>query len=315
MRIALDAMGGDYSPYEQVQGGIKAASELGVQVVLVGDQMLLEQELQGIDYNSESISIVHASEVVGMNEAPALALRKKRDSSIMVATRLVKEGHCDALVSCGNTGAQMAAALFGLGRFADIDRPAIGTLIPHNGQYTVLVDTGANVDAKAAQLVQFAQMGKAYAQAVLGVEDPKIGLLSNGQEAHKGNQLTQESHQLLAGTANLNFIGNVEGRDLFTDAANVVVCDGFAGNLMLKTIEGMAMYLGGLLVKQIGKQAAVVLQEFDYNNVGGAPLLGVNGVSVVCHGSSRAQAIVSGIRVAKQCVDHKLVDKIKQYLT
>ncbi|MGE5453879.1 MAG: phosphate acyltransferase PlsX, partial [Methylocystaceae bacterium] len=226
-------MGGDYSPYEQVQGGIKAASELGVQVVLIGDQMLLEQELQGIDYNSESISIVHASEVVGMNEAPALALRKKRDSSIMVATRLVKEGHCDALVSCGNTGAQMAAALFGLGRFADIDRPAIGTLIPHNGQYTVLVDTGANVDAKAAQLVQFAQMGKAYAQAVLGVEDPKIGLLSNGQEAHKGNQLTQESHQLLAGTANLNFIGNVEGRDLFTDAANVVVCDGFAGNLML----------------------------------------------------------------------------------
>jgi len=314
LKIALDAMGGDYSPREQVLGGIKAASDLGIQVVLVGEQNQLEQELQGLDYPAELISIIHASEVVEMNEAPALALRKKKDSSIMVATRLVKEFHCDALVSCGNTGAQMAAALFGLGRFAEIDRPAIGTLIPHDGRFSVLVDIGANVDVKPMQLVQFAQMGKAYAQAVLEIKEPKIGLLSNGEEEHKGNQLTQESHQLLKGMSGLNFIGNVEGRDLFTDKADVVVCDGFAGNLLLKTIEGLAMYLGSRLVKELGPQAAVVLREFDYNNTGGAPLLGVNGVSIVCHGSSRAPAIVNGIKVAKACVDNKLVDKVKQNL-
>lgn len=315
MKIALDAMGGDYSPREQVLGGVKAAGELGIQVVLIGDQNLLEKELQRLEYPPESISIIHASEVVEMNEAPALALRKKKDSSIMVATRLVKEGHCDALVSCGNTGAQMAAALFGLGRFAEIDRPAIGTLIPHDGRFTVLVDTGANVDVKPAQLVHFAQMGKAYAQAVLEIDEPKIGLLSNGQEEHKGNQLTQETHQLLKGMAGLNFIGNIEGRDLFKDTADVVVCDGFAGNLILKAVEGLAMYLGGRLVKELGPQAARVMQELDYNNIGGAPLLGVNGVSIVCHGSSRAQAVVNGIKVAVQCVDNKLVDKVKNNLT
>lgn len=314
MKIALDAMGGDYSPHEQVMGGVKAARELGVEIVLVGDQTSLNQELAAIEYPHDLISVVHASEVVGMNEAPALALRKKKDSSIMVATRLVKEGQCNALVSCGNTGAQMAAALFGMGRFADIDRPAIGTMVPYDGQYTIMVDTGANVDIKPPQLVQFAQMGKAYAQAVLNINEPRIGLLSNGQEEHKGNQLTQESHQLLKNTDGLKFIGNVEGRDLFSGVADVIVCDGFAGNLLLKAMEGMAIYLGKKLIKQIGPEAAVILKEFDYNSIGGAPLLGVNGVSVVCHGSSRAEAVYNGIRVAGQCTANNLVAKVKEYL-
>ncbi|MGE5381301.1 MAG: phosphate acyltransferase PlsX [Methylocystaceae bacterium] len=314
MKIALDVMGGDYSPHEQVKGGLSAVNDLGIELVLVGDQAVIESELQGLDYPTERVSIFHAGQVVEMNEAPALALRKKKDSSIMVATRLVKEGQCEAMVSSGNTGAQMAAALFGLGRFAEIDRPAIGTLVPHNGKFSVLVDTGANVDVKALQLVQFAQMGKAYAQAVLNIDEPKIGLLSNGQEEHKGNQLVQESHQLLKEAVGLNFIGNVEGRDLFEDRADVIVCDGFAGNIILKAIEGLASYLGRKLVKQFGPEGAMVLKEFDYNNIGGAPLLGVNGVSVVCHGSSRAQAIANGIKVAQQCVEHNLVDKVRKNL-
>lgn len=315
VKIALDAMGGDYAPEEIVKGGLMAAHELGVDVVLVGDSEEVKSQLARLgEEDNPRISLVHASQVVGMNESPALALRKKRDSSIMVATSLVKSGACDAVVSCGNTGAQMAAALFVLGRFGDMERPAIATLIPHDGTYTILIDTGANVDVRPAQMVQFARLGKAYAQVVLGIEEPRIGLLSNGQEEHKGNQVTVEAHQLLKEADGIHFVGNIEGRDLFSDAAHVAVCDGFDGNLILKSLEGMALYLGPKLVANAGKGALEVLGEFDFNRIGGAPLLGVNGVSVVCHGASKAEAVVNGIRVAVKCVNDQLVEKIRQVL-
>lgn len=315
MRIAVDAMGGDHAPQEIVKGGVNAVGSLNnTEVILVGDEKILTEELQRCNWSGQGIRIHHASQVIEMNEQPALALRKKKDSSIMAATMLVKTGQADAVVSCGNTGAQMAAAIFAWGRFDGIDRPAIGTLIPRSNGHTVLVDVGANVDAKAEQLVQFALMGRAYAQVALGAKNPRVGLLSNGEEETKGNQITLAAYANMKTLEGLNFVGNVEGRDLFTGRADVVVCDGFFGNTIIKVMEGLMSEIMKLL-QEAGVDPYQLLQDFDYTQIGGAPLLGVKGVSVVCHGSSRADAVCSGIALAERCVGRGLVTSLAQSLT
>lgn len=322
MRIAVDAMGGDYAPGEIIKGALKAASVYPtVKIVLVGQQEKIMDCITpgGLKQNVE---IYNASEVIGMDEAPASAIKRKKDSSITVATRLVKEGYADALVSAGSTGAQMASALLGLGRIRGIKRPAIGTVIPTLQKGKLLIDVGANPDAKPENLLQYGVMGSVYAEMILGMNNPKVALLNIGSEKGKGNELVQRAYELFQGSS-LNFIGNIEGRDIPYGRADVIVCDAFVGNIVLKTIEGMASSLfqlikekitvnyvrkmGTLLIKPGLKEIAETL---DYSEYGGAPLLGVNGTSVICHGSSKEKAILNAIRVAKECVEERIIEKI-----
>lgn len=315
MRVAVDAMGGDYAPREVVRGAVEAINKLGIEVILVGDQEIVGRELSGLDYDRGKLTVVHSSQVIGMNEHPALALRKKKDSSIVVATGLVKAGEAQAVVSCGNTGAQMAAGVFVLGTVAGVERPAIAANIPlRSGQNTILLDIGANVDCKPRQLVQFALMGSAYASVVNGSSQPSVGLLSNGEEESKGNQAVLEAHAMLKKETGINFIGNVEGRDIFVGKSEVVVCDGFVGNVVLKAVEGFMGLLMDTLKEALSPEALWLLKSFDYNQVGGAPLLGVNGVSIVCHGSSKAQTVTNGVKAAVQCVENDMLGKLKQAL-
>ncbi len=323
MRIAVDAMGGDFAPEEIVKGALRAVGFYSdITVILVGqkDKIIACLPETGI---TPQIEIYEASEVVGMDEHPASAIKKKKDSSIVVATKLVKEGEADALVSAGNTGAQMAAALLGLGRIKGINRPAIGTVIPTLREGKLLLDVGANPDAKPENLLQYGVMGSIYAEKILGIKNPKVALLNIGSEEGKGNELVQAAYSLFK-TSNLNFIGNVEGRDIPYGTADVIVCDAFVGNIVLKTIEGMASSLfqlikqkitantvrkiGALLIKPGLKEIA---HSLDYAEYGGAPLLGVNGTSIICHGSSNEKAIFNAIRVAKECVEEEIIDKIK----
>ncbi|MGE5415913.1 MAG: phosphate acyltransferase PlsX [Acidobacteriota bacterium] len=313
MRIAVDAMGGDHAPEEVIKGAVEAANKLDVDIVLVGDTQAMESILSRFNCTSEKIHLHHASQVVDMKEHAVTALRKKKDSSIMVATNLVKEGSADALVSCGNTGAQLAAAMFILGRFEGVDRPPIATVIPGNEKNTILLDVGANVDVKPEQLVQFARMGRAYAKVAFGIADPRVGLLNNGEEETKGNQTTVAAHGQMKAMPDLSFIGNVEGRDLFEGKADVVVCDGFLGNTILKTLEGAALMFMKRVENEFGPEAAKrVLGDYDYTTVGGAPLLGVNGISIVCHGSSKSEAVFNGIKIAQQCIQGELIAGLNQ---
>jgi len=308
-------MGGDYAPREVVRGAVEAINKLGIEVILVGDQEIVGRELSGLDYDRGKLTVVHSSQVIDMNEHPALALRKKKDSSIVVATGLVKAGEAQAVVSCGNTGAQMAAGVFVLGTVAGVERPAIAANIPlRSGQNTILLDIGANVDCKPRQLVQFALMGSAYASVVNGSSQPSVGLLSNGEEESKGNQAVLEAHAMLKKETGINFIGNVEGRDIFVGKSEVVVCDGFVGNVVLKAVEGFMGLLMDTLKEALSPEALWLLKSFDYNQVGGAPLLGVNGVSIVCHGSSKAQTVTNGVKAAVQCVENDMLGKLKQAL-
>jgi glycerol-3-phosphate acyltransferase PlsX len=321
VKIAVDAMGGDFAPGEIVKGALLAASEFKQAIILVGDEEKIRAEL-GSNTPGELISIVHAPEVVEMGEHPAVAVRRKKNSSIVRATQLVKEGEAAALVSAGSTGAAMTAALLGLGRIKGIDRPAIAAVLPSEKGYTVLLDVGANVDCKPQNILQFGIMGYLYAKKVLGVATPRVGLLSNGEEETKGSELTLAAYPLLQ-EAGINFAGNVEGRDIFRGTVDVVVCDGFTGNIVLKSAEGIAGALYKTLKDEINKSwsakiglvmAVKALMRFkkriDYTEYGGAPLLGVNGVSIICHGSSSAKAVKNGIRVAIESVDNHLVDAI-----
>ncbi|MBO8167815.1 MAG: phosphate acyltransferase PlsX [Thermoanaerobacteraceae bacterium] len=318
MKIAVDAMGGDYAPEEIVAGALAAKRDFGYQVVLVGDEARLAKLV-----GSANIEIVHASQVIHMDESPAVAVRQKKDASIVVATRLVKEGEAQAVVSAGSTGAQMTAALFGLGRIRGIKRPAISTILPTENGGKVLLDSGANTDCKPEHLVQFAYMGSIYAEKVLGIENPSVGLLNIGAEETKGNELTVATYQLLK-EANLNFVGNIEPRDIPKGRVDVIVCDGFVGNTVLKLAEGLGMFLIGKIKEQLTGSfrskigAALVapsLKEIkkmmDYSEYGGAPLLGINGVSIICHGSSRAKAIRNAVKAAATCVENGFVDVIK----
>ena len=308
MIIALDAMGGDYAPEETVAAAVAWSQDSEDVILLVGQEESLREELVKHHYDREQIRIINASQVMGMDE-PVAALRKKQDSSIVVATRLVQEGQAEAVVSCGSTGAQMATAALGLGRMEGIERPPIVAEAPGiKSRGTLLLDVGANVDCKPQQLVQFALLGSVYASALLGIESPRVGVLSNGEEEGKGNKLSTETYALLKEHQGINFVGNIEGREIFFDKAEVVVCDGFVGNILLKALEGFAQLMGKNCLTEMGQMPSL-FARLDNSKVGGAPLLGVNGVSIVCHGSSKREAVYNGIRIARQCVAGQMVKK------
>lgn len=327
MKIALDAMGGDHAPQEIVLGGLQALEQYSQveKIYFVGQRDKIEAVLAQVSHAEQNrIEIVEASEVIEMADHPATAYRRKKDASITVATRLVKEGTADAVVSAGSTGGQMVAALFGLGRIKGVNRPAIGCIIPTMAGGRLLVDAGANTNVDAENLVQFAQMGSIYMNTVMGIAAPKVGLINNGSEETKGSELTQEAYQRLAALSDINFIGNIEGRDVPAGAADVMTCDGFTGNVVLKTMEGMAKVIMTMLEQEVMsslrcKTGALLMKpalrslkhKMDYAEYGGAPLLGVNGVSVVCHGSSKAKAISKAIEVACHCCESNFVEKIK----
>ena len=323
MKIAVDAMGGDYAPEEIVLGAIHAVSEYKFDVVLVGDEQRIRNVLRQYGAKeSDRLSIVHASEVIEMGEHPVQAVRKKKDASIVVATRLVRDGQCDAVVAPGSTGAAVTAALLGLGRIAGIERPCIATPIPSKKGITVLLDSGANSNSKPKHLVEAAIMGSHYAKYILGIDKPQIGLLNIGEEVTKGNELCQRTYPLLEKLKTISFYGNVEGRDIPNGTVDVVVCDGFVGNVILKFGESMAMFIYRL-VKQaiknsgfIAKLGALAIypalkslkKRLDFTEYGGAPLLGVNGSFIICHGSSKAKAIKNAIRVAGELVEQDVTD-------
>jgi len=324
VKIAVDAMGGDYAPREIVKGALEAASAYDLSVILVGDEAQVRREMADNNMAGGRVEVVHAPDVIGMAEQPAVAVRRKKDSSIVVATRLVREGQADALVSAGSTGAAMAAALLGLGRIKGIDRPAIAGVLPSEKGFTVLLDVGANIDCKPQHLLQFGMMGYLYARKILGLENPMVGLLSNGEEPTKGNEATLAAFPLLH-NAGINFYGNVEGRDIFRGTVDVVVCDGFVGNIVLKASEGLAQVLFKMMKEEIAKNwaarfstalAGPALKGFqkrlDYAEYGGFPLLGVNGVSIISHGSSTALAIKNAIRVARESVENQLLNAIRE---
>lgn len=328
MKIALDAMGGDNSPRVEIEGAVIAASQLGIEIILVGDENKIRDELKkhGNSHNLP-LTIVKATEVITMDELPAMAVRKKRDSSIVVAVRLVKEGKADAVVSAGSTGAVMTACLFELGRLKGISRPALATLMPTLTGDSVLLDIGANVDCRASNLLEFAVMGNVYARYILKKENPRVGLLSVGEEDSKGNELIKEAY-LLFEKGPFNFIGNVEGREIVNGKADVVVCDGFIGNVVLKFGESVAEMILTLLKQEftrgiLSKIGVMFLRpalknfrkRVDYSEYGGAPLLGIDGDCIICHGSSNSKAIMNALRVARDFSLQKVNDHIKENLS
>ncbi len=329
-RIALDAMGGDFAPQAPVAGALQALAELDPahRIQLVGQTQIVERELDNALQGELSslapqrarIDIVEAPEVIEMTDKPGAAVRGKPNSSMIVGLRLQADGQSDGFVSAGNTGAQMAASMIILRLHAGLNRPAISTLFPTVRRPVVVLDSGANVDCSAEELVQFARLGSVYAEDLLGRRNPVVGLLSIGEEAEKGNAVVKEAHQLLQ-DAGLNFIGNVEGRDLPNGACDrgefdVVVCDGFVGNVVLKFYEGIAPMIVGLL-KEAGvdeRQLQQGLRRLDYSEVGGAPLLGVRGVSIISHGKSGPRAIKNAIKVAVQAVESRMNEHIGRRL-
>lgn len=314
MKIAIDVMGGDYSPLEQVAGAVKWQEEHADQLFLVGRAAEINAALADFTYDPVRLTVVAAEEVIMPEEHPGPALRKKPDASIVVATTMVQRGEADALVSCGSTGAQLAAGIFILKRLPGVERPPLLANLPLGaGRVISLVDVGANVDCKPKQLLQFAVLGTVFARTMLHQENPSVGLLNNGAEETKGNAVAAETHAWLRAEPSLNFIGNVEGRDIFTAAADILVCDGFVGNLLLKSLEGFAMFVGKVCYEEFGK-IPEGLKGFDYSQVGGLPLLGVNGVSVVCHGSSKRLAVYNAIAAAASCVERDLIGSQKQAL-
>lgn len=322
-KIAVDAFGGDYAPEQIVEGALLAASLDGISLILTGDQQRLKSLVDGKP-GSERIEIVHAPEVVFMDEAPVEAVRSKKNSSLVRAAELVRSGEAGALVSAGSTGATMAAALFVIKRIKGVERPAITSLMPTLKGVTLIVDAGANVDCRPSQLVQFAQMGAIYSEHVLKVHKPRVGLLNVGHEPGKGNTLVQDVYPLLQESP-INFIGNVEGRDIPRGDVDIIVCDGFVGNVVLKFAEGLGDALFGMMKEEftstIPAQLGALLlkpglkkikKRVDYTEYGGAPLLGIDGVVIVAHGGSNAKAIYNAIRVAKDGVQNKIVDSIAQ---
>jgi glycerol-3-phosphate acyltransferase PlsX len=326
MKIAVDAMGGDHGPAVVVEGAVAAVREFGVSAILVGDRQAIEVETQRLGAQALGIEIRHTSEVVGMAESPSLALRRKRDSSLRVSAELVRDGKAAAFVSAGNTGAAMAISMFVIGVLRGIDRPAIAAVLPGLRGFTVLIDAGANVAPKAWHLFQFAIMGHVYARDILGLERPRVGLLSVGEEEGKGNDLTRETYDLLK-ESQLNFIGNIEGRDVYNGSCDVIVTDGFTGNVALKISESLAEMVGAMIKEELARDlrskvgAALAVPAFgrfkkrvDYTEMGGAPLLGIDGAAIICHGASPVKAIKNAVRVAAEWAKAGLNEHIKAAL-
>jgi len=314
IRIALDAMGGDFAPAVPVEGAVQAVKTIpgSFEVQLVGRTEAIEPELAKHDVPDGRVQIVHAEEVIEMHEKPLQAVRSKRHSSVRVGLEHQKAGASDAFISAGNTGAVMAASTLFLGLHPGVERPAIGALFPTSGKPTLVVDAGANVDCSPRELRGFAHIGMVYARDVLGRPDPALGLLNIGEEKEKGNEAVRATHELLAGDPGLRFVGNVEGRDILTGVCDVVVCDGFVGNVVLKFYETVAHLFRELLEREVEEEVMRsdgmrrVFKVLDYAEYGGAPLLGVRGVSIICHGASPARAIKNAIGVALQSVESKV---------
>jgi glycerol-3-phosphate acyltransferase PlsX len=324
--VALDAMGGDHAPEATVLGAVEAVREHGVKVLLVGQEPVLRNELSRLGSDSRGIEIVHAPDVVEMSDHSTAAVRGKQLSSLAVATRLVRDGAACAMVTAGNTGAAMVSAKLTLGTIEGVDRPALATLVPGIDHQTLLLDVGANVDCKPRHLVEFAVMGQSYSEAVLGVTRPRVGLLSIGEEDGKGDRLTSEAFALLS-RLDLNFIGNVEGRDVFSGRADVIVCDGFVGNVVLKVSEGLGEMVFALLKREarrsplysagflIAKGAfAGFKRQVDYAEYGGAPLLGVKGACLVGHGRSNPKAVRNALRFAHAYATRGVIEHIASRL-
>jgi len=328
MRIVLDAMGSDRAPVVDVEGAVRAARRFGDEIIIVGNQDAIKNELARHDTEGLPLSVVHASQVIEMSEHPSRAARTKPDASMVVGMKLVRDGEADAFVSAGNSGGVLATALTSagrIGRIKGIRRPAISTVLPTLNGYSFMLDIGANTDCKPEWLIQFAIMGSIYAQKVLGIDKPRVALLANGEEDSKGNAVVQEAHQMLRRIGMLNFAGNVEGKDLTRGLADVIISDGFVGNVAVKTAEGTAgmimdvlkaeiksspiSMLGALLAKSAFREAG---KRLDYREYGGAPLLGVNGVVIIAHGRSDALAIENAIRVAIEGAKAGIVDAIRQ---
>jgi glycerol-3-phosphate acyltransferase PlsX len=325
IRIAIDAMGGDYAPASNVAGAVLAHKSYGdnVELMLLGNSDLISFELKKLNSDNLPIRVIHCEEVIGMAEEPAESVRRKRNSSIVAGLELQKNGEADVFISAGNTGAVMAASLLTLGRLKGVNRPAIVSLFPTEKGTSIVLDVGANSDCKALNLYQFALMGASYYSTVFNTENTTVGLLSIGEEKSKGNELTIESHKLIS-ASELNFVGNLEGRDILKGKANVIVCDGFVGNIILKFAESIDSYLSELFKKRIRKSlfakigALLMSRAFkdlkknlDYAEYGGAPLLGISGVSIICHGGSSPKAIKNAVRVARSIVDNNLNKRIE----
>ncbi len=324
MNIALDVMGGDNAPQEVVAGAVLAAREYEIAVSLVGRPDVIARELSKHDVRGLKLPIVPASEVIEMDDKPATAVRAKKDSSMVVACQLVKAGKADAFVTCGNTGGALAAGILHVGRMKGIQRPALITPFPTQTGFCLLLDVGANVDSRPEHLQQFAVMGSIYSKRIMGVTSPTVRILSNGEEQGKGSQLVLEATALLEKTPGITFLGNIEGRDIVNDVADVVVTDGFTGNVLIKTAEGVGKLirtilveeltaspissLGGLLAKSALRRLS---RRIDDSEFGGAVLLGLSNLVVVAHGRSNANAVRHAIRVAKQSIDYRIVDEIQ----
>lgn len=326
IKIAVDAMGGDNSPAVEVAGAVAACRDWGCQVILVGHTAQIEAELSKHVTQGLHIDIHHASEVVGMHDSASDAVRKKKDSSIRVAFNLAKQGTACAVVSAGNSGAIMAAGMHVFGRVKGVERPAIGTSLPNLDDQTMVLDMGANVDCKPSHLYQFAIMGSIYVEHLLGKSHPRVGLLSNGEEEKKGNELTRETHQLLK-TSKLNYLGYVEGGDVYNGSVDVVVCDGFVGNVLLKVSEGLAVAIGTMLKREIESRFWAKMgyclsrpafdafkKKINPAEYGGAPLLGIAGTGIVCHGSSDPVAFSIAIRQAGEYANIRLEEKLAAFL-
>ncbi len=323
--VAVDAMGGDNAPFEIVKGAVEAVNEFGINIKLVGVESAVKEELAKYKYDTSKIEVIHASEIITTDEAPTTAIRRKKDSSMVVALNLVKNKEADAFVSAGSTGAVLTGATFIIGRIKGIERPALGTCLPTIKGFTFLLDSGANVDCKPKYLEQFAKMGSVYAEHVMGIKKPKVGLVNIGAEKEKGNALTKEVYEILENT-DINFSGNIEPRDIPFGKADVIVCDGFVGNTILKFAEGLSMALlkiiKGEITKGLYKFAALALKKpfgnvksrLDSEEVGGAPFLGLKSLVVKAHGSSEAKGIRNAIKQCTIFVENDIVSKIEENL-
>jgi phosphate acyltransferase len=326
MKIAVDAMGGDFAPQAIVEGAYLAAKNHGVRVILVGDEDQVSKELSKYPTSKLPIYLHHAPHVVAMHDSPSVVIRRMRDTSIKVAIELAREGEASGVVSAGNSGATMALAMYLFKKLEGVDRPAIATTHPTMKGLTVLVDSGGNVDCKSFHLVQFAMMGDAYAKYILGTKEPRLGVLSNGEEEGKGNELTREVHDILSKT-DMNYIGYVEGRDLNSGEVDVIVCDGFVGNVALKISEGLWETISAILKWEaqdnirakvayfLMKRAMRRLEKrLDYSEYGGAPLLGINGNCVISHGASNGKAIMNAVLLASDLAKNRLNEHLTQEL-